>query len=198
MYHSIKLLTGCYVCVLSDVLAMYHSTKLLTGCYVCVLSDVLAMYHSTKLLTGCYVCVLSDVLAMYHSTKLLTAAVYRDSKLSSLRWDWPQGVKVHDSQEHKDEAKVSRDQFVQYIMNKIRWGAGGIVPWVCPEAVELCVRWACLPDWGLHFEGSQPEWCISSMIYSRDTPFWSETLDWCKWKGRDTGDSKALYRRDCF
>ena len=25
-------------------------------------------------------------------------------------------------------------------------------------------------------EGSQPEWCISSMIYSRDTPFWSETL----------------------
>ena len=27
------------------------------------------------------------------------------------------------------------------------------------------------------FEGSQPEWCISSMIYSRDTPFWSETLN---------------------
>ena len=28
-----------------------------------------------------------------------------------------------------------------------------------------------------HIEGSWPEWCISSMIYSRDTPFWSETLD---------------------
>ena len=28
-----------------------------------------------------------------------------------------------------------------------------------------------------HFEGSGPEWRISSMIYSRDTPFWSETLD---------------------
>ena len=27
------------------------------------------------------------------------------------------------------------------------------------------------------FEGSQPEWCISSMIYSRDTPFCSETLE---------------------
>ena len=27
-----------------------------------------------------------------------------------------------------------------------------------------------------HFEGPQPEWCISSMIYSRDIPFWSETL----------------------
>ena len=26
-------------------------------------------------------------------------------------------------------------------------------------------------------EGSRPEWCISSMIYSGDTPFWSETLD---------------------
>ena len=24
-----------------------------------------------------------------------------------------------------------------------------------------------------HIEGSRPEWCISSMIYSRDTPFWS-------------------------
>ena len=30
---------------------------------------------------------------------------------------------------------------------------------------------------GCYFEGSRPEWCISSMIYSRDTPFWLETLD---------------------
>ena len=29
----------------------------------------------------------------------------------------------------------------------------------------------------VQIEGSQPEWCISSMIYSRDTPFWSETLE---------------------
>ena len=29
----------------------------------------------------------------------------------------------------------------------------------------------------LYFEGSQPDWCISSMIYSRDTPFWSEALN---------------------
>ena len=29
----------------------------------------------------------------------------------------------------------------------------------------------------LHIEGSRPEWCISSMIYSTGTPFWSETLD---------------------
>ena len=36
--------------------------------------------------------------------------------------------------------------------------------------------------------GSQPEWCISSMIYSRDTPFWSGTLNIHPWKtlrGRD-------------
>ena len=26
-------------------------------------------------------------------------------------------------------------------------------------------------------EGSLPEWCISSMLYSRGTPFWSETLE---------------------
>ena len=26
-------------------------------------------------------------------------------------------------------------------------------------------------------EGSRPEWCISSMLYSRDTPLWSETLN---------------------
>ena len=25
-------------------------------------------------------------------------------------------------------------------------------------------------------ESSRPEWCISSMIYSRDTRFWSETI----------------------
>ena len=25
-----------------------------------------------------------------------------------------------------------------------------------------------------YIEGIQPEWCLSSMIYSRDTPFWSE------------------------
>ena len=29
----------------------------------------------------------------------------------------------------------------------------------------------------LYINGSQPEWRISSMIYSRNTPFWSETLD---------------------
>ena len=31
----------------------------------------------------------------------------------------------------------------------------------------------------LYIEGSRPEWCISSIIYtsSRDTPFWFETLD---------------------
>ena len=28
-----------------------------------------------------------------------------------------------------------------------------------------------------NFEGSWPEWCVSSMIYSRDIPFWSGTLD---------------------
>ena len=28
-----------------------------------------------------------------------------------------------------------------------------------------------------HIEGSQPEWCIWSMIYSGDIPVWSETLD---------------------
>ena len=27
------------------------------------------------------------------------------------------------------------------------------------------------------FEVSRLEWCISSMVYSGDTPFWSETLD---------------------
>ena len=29
----------------------------------------------------------------------------------------------------------------------------------------------------VHLEGSRPEWCISSMIYSKDIPFWSETLN---------------------
>ena len=29
----------------------------------------------------------------------------------------------------------------------------------------------------IYIEGYQPEWYISTMIYSGDTPFWSETLD---------------------
>ena len=28
-----------------------------------------------------------------------------------------------------------------------------------------------------YIEGSRPEWCVSSMVYSRNTPFWSGTLD---------------------
>ena len=40
--------------------------------------------------------------------------------------------------------------------------------------------WTGLPDVStltiIKYEGSRPEWCFSSMIYSRDTPFWSETL----------------------
>ena len=30
---------------------------------------------------------------------------------------------------------------------------------------------------GRHIEGSRPDWCISRMIYSGDTPFWPGTLD---------------------
>ena len=36
-------------------------------------------------------------------------------------------------------------------------------------------------SWGVYLrldiEGSRPEWSISSMIYNRDTPFWSGALD---------------------
>ena len=30
-----------------------------------------------------------------------------------------------------------------------------------------------------NIKGSRPEWCISSMICSGDTPFWWKTLDIC-------------------
>nr|KAG5714393.1 hypothetical protein BaRGS_006839 [Batillaria attramentaria] len=45
-------------------------------------------------------------------------ATFRDSKLSSLRWNWSPGVKVHDSQQHISDALPSRDDFVRYIMEK--------------------------------------------------------------------------------
>ena len=35
----------------------------------------------------------------------------------------------------------------------------------------------CYVPW-FYFEGSRPEWCISSMIYGRDTPFWLDTLEY--------------------
>ncbi|KAK7487035.1 hypothetical protein BaRGS_00021705 [Batillaria attramentaria] len=45
-------------------------------------------------------------------------ATFRDSKLSSLRWNWSPGVKVHDSQQHIGDSVPSRDDFVRYIMEK--------------------------------------------------------------------------------
>ena len=41
---------------------------------------------------------------------------------------------------------------------------------------------------GSDIKGSSPEWCISSMIYSRDTPSWSGTHDMYMY-------SKTEYRR---
>ena len=43
----------------------------------------------------------------------------------------------------------------------------------CGEMICMCID---LVYHFLHNEGSRPEWCISSMIYSRDTPFWLGTL----------------------
>ena len=51
-----------------------------------------------------------------------------------------------------------------------------------PIFIFFCIHQLYL--WGslfwvrfLHIKGSRPEWCISSMMYSRDVPFWSETLN---------------------
>ena len=44
----------------------------------------------------------------------------------------------------------------------------------CPDPIALVPGRVAT---GVHIEGSRSEWCVSSMIYSRDTPFWSETLD---------------------
>ncbi|KAK6182178.1 hypothetical protein SNE40_009918 [Patella caerulea] len=42
-------------------------------------------------------------------------ATARDSKLKSLFWKWEKGVCVHDSQEHIDINKLSRDSFLEFI-----------------------------------------------------------------------------------
>ena len=49
----------------------------------------------------------------------------------------------------------------------------------------------CFHSRNQYIEGSRPEWCISSMIYSGDTPFWSETLD-IDWKVLSVSLSWAL------
>ena len=52
--------------------------------------------------------------------------------------------------------------------------------WICNTTLNIFLCWQCIGGdtcVGLHFEGCRPERCISSMIYSRDTPFWSVTLD---------------------
>ena len=48
-------------------------------------------------------------------------------------------------------------------------------------------------------EGSWPEWCISSMIYSRYTPFWSDTLEMLKLFGLVmTTDSSSVSNHTKF
>ena len=41
----------------------------------------------------------------------------------------------------------------------------------------ICSRDTPLWSETLEIEGSQPKWCISSIIYSRGIPFWPETLE---------------------
>lgn len=49
---------------------------------------------------------------------------FRDSKLSTLRWSWGPGVSVHDSQIHRDDAKVSKEMFIHHIRSKLPWSQG--------------------------------------------------------------------------
>ena len=54
----------------------------------------------------------------------------------------------------------------------------GVCVCVCVRVcVHACMH-ACVHVHG-HYqtEGSRPEWCISSMTYSRDAAFWLETLE---------------------
>ena len=54
-----------------------------------------------------------------------------------------------------------------------RGGGGGGGKWCCLEGWRKVVNASYMPI----YQGSRPDWCISSMIYSRDTPFWSGTLE---------------------
>ena len=49
--------------------------------------------------------------------------------------------------------------------------------WRVPPDIETLVQMILWIQTKAEIEGSRPESCISSMIYSRDTPFWSETLE---------------------
>ena len=42
----------------------------------------------------------------------------------------------------------------------------------------------------VHIEGSGPEWYISCMLYSQDTPFWSGRLDMEVKKNKQTNKKK--------
>ena len=46
-----------------------------------------------------------------------------------------------------------------------------------------------------HFEGFRPEWCISSMIYSRDTPFWARMHHKVVGNFKSEADVRSLYYR---
>ena len=56
------------------------------------------------------------------------------------------------------------------------WSLGPAASPIVSCLLALMLRVMQLNAW-MQIEGSQPEWCISSKIYSRDTPFWSGTLE---------------------
>ena len=48
---------------------------------------------------------------------------------------------------------------------------------IMTDALDVKVQMFEQESTGNNIEGSRPQWCISRMIYSGDTPFWLETLD---------------------
>ena len=61
--------------------------------------------------------------------------------------------------------------YLVVIVMSFKWNRGSY------SCANSFISFYWLPISVYNIEGSRPEWCISSMIYSRDTPFWSGTLD---------------------
>ena len=72
-------------------------------------------------------------------------------------------------------ARVCRHEYVHFCLCVFIYVPECIVCVCVCVYVHACV---CVIE---NIKGSQPEWCVSSLMCSRDTPFWSETLD-MMWK----------------
>ena len=86
--------------------------------------------------------------------------------------------------------KISRREILLYVLISLEWLKTGITKDLANLSLigKTTTRTTkhLMAILRVHIERSEPEWYISSMLYSRDIPFWSGTLDTDVWSCKES------------